>query len=112
MLEKSKAEGDEKSRFYKLSQIEAYYKDVNKSPKYNNEISLKNICENFRNFSARYLKLYYDIEDIRRFIGGLAVTRLIILQGMSGTGKTSLAYAFGEFLSNKTVVVPIQPMWM
>ena len=30
---------------------------------------------------------------------------------MSGTGKTSLAYAFGEFLDNKTVVVPIQPMW-
>ena len=30
---------------------------------------------------------------------------------MSGTGKTSLAYAFGEYLSNKTVVVPIQPMW-
>ena len=30
---------------------------------------------------------------------------------MSGTGKTSLAYAFGEFLKNKTVIVPIQPMW-
>ena len=30
---------------------------------------------------------------------------------MSGTGKTSLAYAFGEFLGNKTTVVPIQPMW-
>ena len=39
------------------------------------------------------------------------MTKLIILQGMSGTGKTSLAYAFGEFLNNKTVVVPIQPMW-
>ena len=107
----SKAQGDEKSRFYMLSQIDAYYRDVYKKPKYNNEITLEKICENFRNFSARYLKLYYDIEDIRRFIGGLAVTRLIILQGMSGTGKTSLAYAFGEYLSNKTVVVPIQPMW-
>ena len=65
----------------------------------------------FRNYASRYLKLYYDIEDIRRFVAGLAVTRLIILQGMSGTGKTSLAYAFGEYLDNKTVVVPIQPMW-
>ena len=109
--EKSKVKGDEKSRFYMLTQIDAYYRDVYKSPKYNNEITLEKICENFRNFSARYLKLYYDIEDIRRFIGGLSVTRLIILQGMSGTGKTSLAYAFGEYLSNKTVVVPIQPMW-
>ena len=109
--ELEKVKGDEKSRFYMLSQIDAYYRDVYKSPRYNNEITLEKICENFRNFSARYLKLYYDIEDIRRFIGGLAVTRLIILQGMSGTGKTSLAYAFGEYLSNKTVVVPIQPMW-
>ena len=57
------------------------------------------------------LKLYYDIKDIRRFIAGLAVTKILILQGMSGTGKTSLAFAFGEFLKNKTVVVPIQPMW-
>ena len=111
LKEISKAQGDEKSRFYMLSQIDAYYRDVYKKPKYNDEITLEKICENFRNFSARYLKLYYDIEDIRRFIGGLAVTRLIILQGMSGTGKTSLAYAFGEYLSNKTVVVPIQPMW-
>ena len=109
--EKSKAKGDEKSRFYMLSQIDAYYRDLYKAPKYNTEITLEKICENFRNFSARYLKLYYDIEDIRRFIGGLSVTKLIVLQGMSGTGKTSLAYAFGEYLSNKTVVVPIQPMW-
>jgi hypothetical protein len=30
---------------------------------------------------------------------------------MSGTGKTSLAYAFGEFIENTSTVVPIQPMW-
>ena len=41
----------------------------------------------------------------------MAVSKILILQGMSGTGKTSLAYAFGEFLDNKTTVVPIQPMW-
>ena len=33
------------------------------------------------------------------------------MQGMSGTGKTSLAYAFGEFLQNQSTIVPIQPMW-
>ena len=31
--------------------------------------------------------------------------------GMSGTGKTSPAYAMGRFLDNEAVVVPIQPMW-
>ena len=65
----------------------------------------------FRNFACRNLRLFYDIQDIRRFIGGLSVTKLIILQGMSGTGKTSLAYAFGEFLDNTTSIIPVQPMW-
>ena len=84
---------------------------IGSTPLYDNEISLKELCEQFRNFACNKLRLYYDITDIRRFIAGLSVTKLIILQGMSGTGKTSLAYAFGEFLNNKTVVVPIQPMW-
>ena len=104
------SEEEEGSRFYMLTEIDKYYEHYT-PPEYDNGMSLKEICEEFRNFSAGQLKLYYDIEDIRRFIGGLAVTKLIILQGMSGTGKTSLAYAFGEFLDNKTVIVPIQPMW-
>ncbi len=106
----SPAEEEGGSRFYMLTEIDKEYERY-RAPEYDNELSLREICEEFRNYSAGGLKLYYDIEDIRRFIGGLAVTKLIILQGMSGTGKTSLAYAFGEFLDNKTVVVPIQPMW-
>ena len=93
-----------------LKRIDEAYENY-KAPQYNNEITLKEICEDFRNFASYKLKLYYDILDIRRFIAGLAVTKLLILQGMSGTGKTSLAYAFGEYLDNKTIVVPIQPMW-
>ena len=93
-----------------ITQIDERYKTY-EAPKYNNSITLEGLCNSFRNYSSRNLGLYYDITDIRRFIGSLAVTKLIILQGMSGTGKTSLAYAFGEYLNNKTVVVPIQPMW-
>ncbi|MBP5408307.1 MAG: hypothetical protein J6Y42_04145, partial [Bacilli bacterium] len=98
------------SRFYMLTQIDLEM-ETYVPPKYDEKISLKDFCKMFRNYAAHDLKLYYDIKDIRRFIAGLAVTKLLILQGMSGTGKTSLAYAFGEFLNNKTVVVPIQPMW-
>ena len=97
-------------RFFMLKRIDEAYENY-KAPQYNNEITLKEICEDFRNFASYKLKLYYDILDIRRFIAGLAVTKLIILQGMSGTGKTSLPYAFGEYLKNKTIIVPIQPMW-
>ena len=98
------------ARFYMLSKLDLENEKIEK-PEYDNKITLKELCESFREFACGTLGLYYDILDIRRFIAGLAVTHITILQGMSGTGKTSLAYAFGEYLSNSTVVVPIQPMW-
>ena len=73
--------------------------------------SLKELCDRFRDFAAGELGLYYSIDDIRAFVAGMAVSRVLILQGMSGTGKTSLAYAFGEFIVNPSVIVPVQPMW-
>ena len=103
-------EGDSESRFCMLTNIDKAM-ETYVEPEYNNEISLKELCETFRNFACSRLRLYYDITDIRRFIAGLSVTKLLILQGMSGTGKTSLPYAFGQFLTNETVIVPIQPMW-
>ena len=97
-------------RFYMLDKTD---KDMSvpRTVAFDNEASLEEICVQFRNFAASKLKLYYDIDDIRRFIAGLAVTHIVIMQGMSGTGKTSLAYAWGEFLKNPSVIVPIQPMW-
>ncbi len=75
------------------------------------DVDLRSFCDSFRNFAAGKLGLYYDIGVIREFVAGLAVSRILILQGMSGTGKTSLAFAFGEFLGNPSVVIPVQPMW-
>ena len=78
---------------------------------YGKGVTLESFCESFRNYAASRLKLYYDIEDIRAFVAGFAVSRLVILQGMSGTGKTSLAHAFGSFVDNSSTVIPVQPMW-
>lgn len=97
-------------RFDGLSRIDDMRESYKRSD-YREDITLKRLCESFRNFSANKLKLYYDISDIRRFIAGMAVLHILILQGMSGTGKTSLAYAFGEYLDNTSTVIPVQPMW-
>ena len=109
--EKKEKEKEENSRFFMLSETDKRAHIIGSDLGFNNEIELKEFCEQFRNFAASKLKLYYDIKEIRRFIASLAVSHIIIMQGMSGTGKTSLAYAFGEFLSNHSVIVPIQPMW-
>jgi MoxR-like ATPase len=104
------AEDEGTGRFCMLTRIDEnrnrYGHDV-----YNRTVTLEKFCEDFRNYAASKLKLYYDIDDIRRFIAGMAVSKILILQGMSGTGKTSLAHAFGEFVDNRSTVIPVQPMW-
>lgn len=98
------------SRFFKLSKVDEDMKKY-KAPTFNNTISLKDFCTSFKNFSASELKLYYDDKIIRLFISSFAATRLIILQGISGTGKTSLAYAFGNMIANETIITSVQPSW-
>ena len=101
---------DGTTRFCMLSRIEENRHRYG-HPRYDTTVTLDRLCEDFRNYAAYKLKLYYDINDIRRFIAGMAVSKILILQGMSGTGKTSLAHAFGEFVDNRSTVIPVQPMW-
>ncbi len=107
---KSAAEqASDSSRFSQLARID--YELATAPATIFSTYPLDEICERFRNYAASKLRLYYSIEDIRRFIAGMGISRLIILKGMSGTGKTSLAYAAGEFFENSSTIVPIQPMW-
>ena len=97
-------------RFSKLNEIDLEY--ANYRPiDYGNSFSLPDLCNNFRNFAASKLRLYYKPEMVRIFISGLASTKLIILQGISGTGKTSLAYAWGKFMRHDSCVASVQPSW-
>lgn len=98
------------SRFFKLSSVDAKFKEYTPE-KIHNNFTLQELCDLFRNFSASKLGLYYDINLIRLFIASFASNKLIILEGISGTGKTSLAYAFGEFTKNETTVASVQPSW-
>jgi len=97
-------------RFSKLFEVDMFYKNY-VAPSYNNEITLDGICEQFRNFACSKMNLYYDIKTVRLFVAGMASTKLIILQGISGTGKTSLPYSFGKFLQVDTTIASVQPSW-
>jgi hypothetical protein len=55
--------------------------------------------------------LYYADRDVRAFLGGLAMTRLMLLQGISGTGKTSLPLAFRSAVGGDIEVVEVQAGW-
>ena len=105
----NKADTDEQ-RFCMLNEIDTNSKTYSKK-EFDRSITLEAFCEDFKNYAASELSLYYNIDDIRRFVAGLATSKLIILQGMSGTGKTSLAHAFGSFINNASTIIPVQPMW-
>ncbi|MGN0585587.1 MAG: hypothetical protein ACI4JD_09055 [Ruminococcus sp.] len=97
-------------RFSKLIEVDNFYKNYT-PPVYDNEITLRQLCENYRNFACSRMHLYYEIRTIRLFIAGMASTKLIILQGISGTGKTSLPYSFGKFMQKDTTIASVQPSW-
>ena len=97
-------------RFSKLADIDLEYANY-KIQNYGNSFTLEELCNNFRNFAASQLKLYYKPQMIRLFISALASTKLVILQGISGTGKTSLAYAWGKFLKHDSCIASVQPSW-
>lgn len=62
-------------------------------------------------FAERGKELHYRREDLQLFVGGLAMSQLHILQGISGTGKTSLATAFAKAVNGVCTTVPVQAGW-
>ncbi|MDE7162309.1 MAG: AAA family ATPase [Anaeroplasmataceae bacterium] len=57
------------------------------------------------------LHLSYSLEDIATFLAGLGASRLTILQGMSGTGKTSLPKIFMEAISGNCEIIEVESSW-
>jgi hypothetical protein len=99
------------SRFPKLVHVDSIYRGVNLDIVPRDSLSLEELVNAFRNFAASQLKLYYREDVIRQLFAGMATSKLIILEGISGTGKTSLAYALGKFFNNDSSIIPVQPSW-
>ena len=99
------------ARFPKLLSVDATYKDRDTRIMFKEGLSLEELCNSFRNYAASKLGLYYTIDIVRELFAGIATSKLIILEGISGTGKTSLAYALGKFFSFDSALIPVQPSW-
>ena len=78
--------------------------------------TLKEFCEDLRNRISVNPDnpekiLYYSDRDVRSFLAGIAMSRLHLLQGISGTGKTSLATAFARSVGAGLKIIKVQAGW-
>jgi len=54
---------------------------------------------------------YYDEHTIQAFMASMAASKLIIIQGVSGTGKTSLPEYFAHSIGGKSTRIEVQSSW-
>ena len=104
------AESAETNRFPKLTLVDQRYVDF-VEPVFDDEITLAQLVDDYRRFACSQMHLYYTEEIIRRFVAGMASSKLLILEGISGTGKTSLPYSFSRFLDNPATMISVQPSY-
>lgn len=74
-------------------------------------LSLAEIVADFRKYLAKKEGLYFSLATLRSFLAGMAASRLLILEGLSGTGKSSLARYFSEYIGEESFFEPVQASW-
>lgn len=75
-------------------------------------INLPKLVSHVKIYAASRAKpLFYSDRDLRAYLAGMASSHLTILQGMSGTGKTSLPKIFAEAILGEINVVAVESSW-
>lgn len=107
----TKVIGDKERVFPGLSTIDLIAKAEREKLFSLDGIDLERVVNQFRNYLARQKGIYFDLNTLRAFIAGLATTRIIILEGLSGTGKSSLARFFSDFIEEESYFEAVQATW-
>lgn len=97
--------------FPALTAIDEKYHGETVEKAEDDNVSLKDLSVGFRKYLAHTEQLYYSQNAISAFIAGFACTRLEILEGLSGTGKSSLPRYFAAYTNSKAVFLPVQASW-
>lgn len=98
---------------YLDSKIEHFQRDLEKRKELQVKEPTLNDLVHFIVEYARNSKLHlsYTPEDIATFVSGLGASKLSILQGMSGTGKTSLPKIFSEAVFGNCEIIEVESSW-
>ena len=96
--------------FPDLVAIDEYFAKNPYRPENSDDISLKRLSDGFEAYLEQN-KMYYSPETIRAFIAGMACSHFLILEGLSGTGKTSLPKYFAQYIGSDVCFTSVQASW-
>lgn len=101
---------DPENLFPTLTKIDRKYADGRETVRSDN-VTLEQFVLQFQSFAINKHQIYYGLPLLRAFISGLSVSRLMILEGLSGTGKSMLPRMFCEFTNSNSLFAPVQATW-
>ena len=105
--------GQTKSSFPELVRMDADER-LQRTPRLDEVKNLRKFTEDLRQRIASAepgVPLYYELQDIQLLVAGLATSQLHIFQGISGTGKTSLAKALAKAIGGHCEDIAVQAGW-
>lgn len=97
--------------FPTLEDSDAKLAEYNANAVYPESPSLDEIATKFQAYIATVHKIYFELDLIRSFIAGMATSKVVLLEGLSGTGKSTLPRRFMEFLGGESEFIPVQSTW-
>lgn len=110
-LSSSEKLADREIVFPSLSAMDIEYDGYAVEEIQSDEVTLNELCERFRNYLADKEGLYFDEQTIRMFIAAFGASHFMILEGLSGTGKSSLPRYFAKFIKGNVLFMPVQTTW-
>ena len=69
------------------------------------------LVDEFQSYLVAEEKLYFSKKVLRTFIAGMSASRLLLLEGLSGTGKSSLPRSFQKYIGGKSTFLQVQATW-
>jgi len=106
-------EDDDRLRFPLLTEIDKKYSEISGAVYMTEDdmLELPDIVKHFVYYAASRMNLFYEEDTIRLLFAALASSKIIILEGLKGAGKTTLPYALGKFFKSEPPIYPVQPSW-
>lgn len=97
--------------FPTLEESDKNLEDYDASTVYPEAPSLDVLATKFQAYIATVHKIYFDIDLVRSYIAGIATSKIVLLEGLSGTGKSTLPRRFMEFVGGDSEFIPVQSTW-